>query len=653
MRMTAAVLLNRLAHCLGSDLCTQFVIPEVLSLAEDPVFRVRKATALNMENVCSIGSEYELFERLMPAFVRLSKDEMYRVRRACADSLSTISGTLGKDLREGVMIEIFLRLSQDPSKLVRQSVLLQAGKFISTLSSKAVNDYILGIFISLADSPTGDASIDNELKHECAYSFPAVLMTVGYERWESLRDLYRELARCRSIAVKRTLALSFHEVAKIIKESSPDGVKAVEEELAPLFEYMIQDVEAVQVGVLKNLALFFSHLSEPTLLNYLPVLHDLVHTTNPFNWRLRELLAIQLSDLVLLPPPHEIYSTLFALAMSLLQDPVAAVRRQSLRGVVTIVLQLCKLENENRLAQCPMPIDDEQVLMVNVSECLETVALAINSLAIFETCQHRLLWLQLSHQLLKEAPREVFEKYFIEGLLKLTTDGVANVRIAVSEVLTGWDHNRPPWDSSSDSPWVWLLKRRDIKLCILRLAKDIRDVNNNMMKLKPLFPDIEFKCTEKNGRDLMSGLQPIELDEDENRFLTQHFSWEAVKSHFDDVNSCHISLDHDASSKDYSLRDDPVFYPKQRGPVNPLAVAMLFVKNIKEKMDSRRNSFREELLASKKDMEEKMAQNLLSTPAMDPEIKEGENLVAKMLSKEVTHSVLPASLPTGSDDKQH
>ena len=652
--MTAAVLLNRLAHCLGSDLCTQFVIPEVLSLAEDPVFRVRKATALNMESVCSIGSEYELFERLMPAFVRLSKDEMYRVRRACADSLATISSTLSKDLREGVMIEIFLRLSQDPSKLVRQSVLLQAGKFISTLSSRAVNDYILGIFISLADSPTGDASIDNELKHECAFSFPAVLMTVGFDRWSSLRELYRELARCRSIAVKRTLALSFHEVAKILKNSSPDGVKAVEEELAPHFEYMIQDVEAVQVGVLKNLALFFSHLSEPTLLNYLPVLHDLVHTTNPFNWRLRELLALQLSDLVLLPPPHEIYSTLFALAMSLLQDPVAAVRRQSLKGVVTIVLQLCKLENENRSAQCPMPIDDEQVLMVNVSECLETVALAINSLAIFETCQHRLLWLQLSHQLLREAPKEVFEKYFVEGLLKLTTDNVANVRIALSEVLSGWDLDQPPWDPNSDSPWVWLLKRRDIRLCVLRLSKDIQDVYNNVKKLKPLFPDIEFSCMKKNGRgEPPGGMVPVELDEDENQFLTQHFSWEAVKSHFDDVNSCHLSMDQDSNAKEYSLRDDPVFYPKQRGPVNPLAVAMLFVKNIRDKMNSRRNSFREELLASKKEMEEKMAQNLFTTPAMDPEIKEGENLVAKMLSKEVTHSVLPASLPSNSDDKQH
>jgi hypothetical protein len=42
------VLLNELAETLGPDLCHQFVTPEVICLSEDPVFRVRKATALNL-----------------------------------------------------------------------------------------------------------------------------------------------------------------------------------------------------------------------------------------------------------------------------------------------------------------------------------------------------------------------------------------------------------------------------------------------------------------------------------------------------------------------------------------------------------------------------------------------------------------------------
>ena len=188
-RMTAAELLNSLAEVLGQDLCKQFIIPEVVSLAEDPVFRVRKATALNFHFVCQVGGEHELFERLMPAFVRLSKDDMYRVRRACAESLSDISKYVSDDIRIGVLIEIFLRLTQDPSKLVKQSILQQSGMFIATLPPRAVTDVVLAQFCSMANGPTGDMQVDAELKHYCAYSFPAVLKTIGAGRWKEIREV--------------------------------------------------------------------------------------------------------------------------------------------------------------------------------------------------------------------------------------------------------------------------------------------------------------------------------------------------------------------------------------------------------------------------------------------------------------------------------
>lgn len=187
--MTAAQLLNLLAEAMGYDLCKQFIIPEVVSLAEDPVFRVRKSTALNFHSICKVGGEHELLERLMPAFVRLSKDDMYRVRRACAESLSEIAKNVSEDIRLGVLVEIFLRLAHDPSKLVKQSILQQSGMFIATLPSRAVNETILGQYISMISNPTGDATADGELRHICAYSFPAVLQVIGKERWTEVREV--------------------------------------------------------------------------------------------------------------------------------------------------------------------------------------------------------------------------------------------------------------------------------------------------------------------------------------------------------------------------------------------------------------------------------------------------------------------------------
>jgi serine/threonine-protein phosphatase 4 regulatory subunit 1 len=271
---------------------------------------VRNATALNFHYVCKTGGEHELFERLMPAFVRLSKDDMFRVRRACAESLSEISKYVSDDIRIGVLVEIFLRLAQDQYKVVKQSVLQQSGMFISTLPCQYVNENILSQFSCMANSPFGDAQLDLELKHYCAFSFPAVLLTVGSGRWKTVRPLYQALVKCNSPSVKQTLAASLHEIAKILGNSS-----LVEEELLPVFEQFIQvhittlvvifyskflvflDVEDVQMGVMKHLAEFLRMLSVPCRLSFLPMLQDILNTTNPFNWRLRQSLALQLPEL--------------------------------------------------------------------------------------------------------------------------------------------------------------------------------------------------------------------------------------------------------------------------------------------------------------------------------------------------------------------
>jgi serine/threonine-protein phosphatase 4 regulatory subunit 1 len=189
MRMTACELLNSLAECFGFDLCKQFVIPEIVSLAEDPVFRVRKSVALNLHFICKVGGEHELLERLMPAFVRLSKDDMYRVRRACADRLSEISKYVSDDIRVGVLVEIYLRLTQDASRVVRQSILQQSGLFISTLPTHAITEKILSYYISMANDPTGDPIVDAELKHCCAFCFPAVFQAIGFKRWKEIRGV--------------------------------------------------------------------------------------------------------------------------------------------------------------------------------------------------------------------------------------------------------------------------------------------------------------------------------------------------------------------------------------------------------------------------------------------------------------------------------
>lgn len=336
------------------------------------------------------------------------------------------------------------------------------------------------------------------------------------------------MVQSRNSAIKKTLAYSLHEVARILAEG-----QLVEDELVPVFEDMIQDVEVVQMGVIKHLAKFLAMLPELCRVSYLPLLHDILHSTNPFNWRLRRHLANQLPDLVLLPPRQDLYRTLFSTVMILLQDPVASVRTVTFAGVTALINNLQALVDSEIEANGP-----ESTLAVTYKQHVEDVISAINSFAVGEKYQLRQLWCELCAQLLRDLPRDFFEQNFIQGILTLTCDRVTNVRIALSEFLTNWgDDCLPPWVETSESvagsvvgddysvdskevnakkdisPWHWLLRRADIKQCVERLSRDDPDIYLNFTKLAPLYPDIKFSSMSCRGRKAPpGGLVPIALN---------------------------------------------------------------------------------------------------------------------------------------------
>ena len=385
--------------------------------------------------------------------------------------------------------------------------------------------------------------------------------------------------------MKQTLAASLHEIARMLGDHND-----VEDELVPIFEEMIQvsyfrlqwdvivmvdgvlqDVEEVQMGVMKNLAVFLSLLSEPCRVSYLPILHDILHSTNPFNWRLRQVLAMQLPELIDLPPKCEVFGMLFPLLMTLLQDPVAEVRKNSFHGVAKLINILYDLSQQlevtprgedskdesnqgNASSQSPSsPSTSTSTQQLRSKRDLDAVIRSINSLIRGDSYYYRQLWLDLNRRLLREIPKELYEQYFIDGILKLTVDSVCNVRVAVAVLLTGWEpEDLPPWidviptdaetqnetsavnptvpetneetnaitlnSSSSNSnnnsgnvvrkrlsPWKWLLNRKDIQECVRRLARDDSDVYNHISKLQQVFPDLVISKVNCRGMKVPPG----------------------------------------------------------------------------------------------------------------------------------------------------
>lgn len=78
-------------RCLGSDLCTSFIVPQLCALSEDSSPDVRTATALSFVEVCNIVGPSVTCARLLPPFCRLATDSEWSIRKAFLESLLSVA----------------------------------------------------------------------------------------------------------------------------------------------------------------------------------------------------------------------------------------------------------------------------------------------------------------------------------------------------------------------------------------------------------------------------------------------------------------------------------------------------------------------------------------------------------------------------------
>jgi serine/threonine-protein phosphatase 4 regulatory subunit 1 len=248
-RALAAQLLNDMAEAFGKNLCSNFCVPELRSLAEDPEFGVRKAAARNMAHICRTIGQETSEEKMLPVFTQLSKDEIWGVRKSCAEALSDMSACMPSSCRSEQLVQVFTRLSSDMSRWVRFAAFQQLGPLIATMEPEEVSNDILKQFTSMAHG-------EGETTLYCAFNFPGVLQTVGASRWDLLKDSYMVLVKDVQWKVRRSLSHSLHEVAAIL------GREYTEECLCEqVFDVFIKDLDEVRVGALKNFAGFMKVLS--------------------------------------------------------------------------------------------------------------------------------------------------------------------------------------------------------------------------------------------------------------------------------------------------------------------------------------------------------------------------------------------------------
>lgn len=339
-RISAISLYHGLAEHLGADLCQQFCVPELISLSEDPVFRVRKSTAQCFANVCTTAGQDVSRERLLPAFQRLAHDDIWAVRKACVESLVNISLALAPPNRGELLIPLYESFLNDGSRWVRLAAYQSIGPFLASLERKAITDDLLQHFLGMATSAASaqlGGSGELDMRFHCAFSFPALVSIYGRDQWPQFAPTFASLCLDSFWKVRRTLAYSLHELARML------GPEITEKELATAFDAYLKDaMPDIKFGAMVHFADFLEHVSPAFRESYLPVLTELLDAllADQTKWRTREIMSAQLPQLCTLFSEDATFAVIYPLAIKLITDDVAVVRHRSARACPLLVQRI-------------------------------------------------------------------------------------------------------------------------------------------------------------------------------------------------------------------------------------------------------------------------------------------------------------------------
>ncbi|XP_014275198.1 serine/threonine-protein phosphatase 4 regulatory subunit 1 isoform X4 [Halyomorpha halys] len=262
---------------------------------------------------------------------------------------------------------------------------------------------LINHFVSMSD-PRRDSAPD--LAHHCAYNLPAVALTLGKDNWDLLKPAYETLAADRQWKVRRIVASSIHELAVIV------GEDVATQDLVPVFNGFIKDLDEVRIGALKHLAHFLKLLRPAGRNSFLPRLTEFLMTDYDWNWRFRQELAEQLLQSLGLFTPADTCHHLGPVIMALLLDKVASVRKVALVLVTELV------------AHVSIDVNLLRSLLAELAE----------QFAHSNRWNRRQTFALLCSRLIKEGvlSEEMFARDVLPHLLDLSWDPVANVRLAVA-----------------------------------------------------------------------------------------------------------------------------------------------------------------------------------------------------------------------------
>ncbi|KAG0080544.1 Serine/threonine-protein phosphatase 4 regulatory subunit 1 [Podila epicladia] len=346
-KAVVVVLLTSLARLLGQKRCVEIVVPTLEKLLNTSPFYVQKEIVLALGELSIVVSQEFLVDKLLPLFEGCAQNESWHVRRACCNVLASFAAAMPADLRATKVVEMFETFSGDVSRSVRISTTEILGAVIASFDQGEVPESLLTHFLSMGQQPMND----HERASMCAFSFPAVVLTAGRSKWEEMKPVYMRLAGTFRSPIRRTLACSLHEIARIL------GPELADRDLAVAFADCLKAEGEIKEAVLGHVVEFIACLSPEVRSKCLQDIRDAwIEMEKSSNWRLRDSLAGHLPALCETASGQDLLQVLIPLSVLACTDSVSTIRESGVMSFPAL------WEASSRIGSIPVPVKQENAL---------------------------------------------------------------------------------------------------------------------------------------------------------------------------------------------------------------------------------------------------------------------------------------------------
>ena len=409
-RITAIKLLNNLAVNFGKELCENFVAFELMCMADDDNPKVRKNTVQNFVMICETVSPDFFNNKLLSIYEKLAKDKHWQVREEAVKIISKISTICLEETRETLLVNLYKEFCSDGSQFVRRKAQMQIGQLIYSLRRSKIDPFLIQLYISSV--PKKDT--DEDLVYHCAYTFPAVLYSLGKDIWPSIKDVYKAMVAKDFTGIKQTLAASIHEVAKIV------GPEIAMKDLDPILKTFLDPIPILKnpldVNKKSTLKHCFAHLheflevlEESQRVPYLDLVANIIESFER-NWRLRQIFALNAESYSKLYNAQLVHEKILPIVFNLLEDNVMEVRTK-MSGPIYQIAMMIKSE----------------------PKYFEEMMIKIDKYCSSRSFRDRQTFLHICSGFM--CNESMFEQYLLTGFLALQKDKVPNVRVTLAKVL--------------------------------------------------------------------------------------------------------------------------------------------------------------------------------------------------------------------------